>query len=633
MSLPRSISPASSLPMQHDRYKTNHEHIDIHSQLMDRDSQSASAWARLDLGESKENKSQEHGRKEGTENEGEDDNQDEQQSEQSSWQEFETDVDYDAESEAESEDESHAALVSRSELPVFSDTQGAASGPRPNILSSSTSLVHLLLMQHKRSKSNHRHTDIHSHQWQDHSPNEHHIQRDFSPATAQTWEEANTDEGDGNREEVEKEHGRSLREGDEREDGQSDVNSPNEYESAGQYDAESEAEPENAGSRSVAWGSPTLDPIQCTTNEFETYSLPSLKDDDDDVDSTESDFNLNKLRQESLERLSQAWLDIFERYGKDVSELPPDDEIDLATGELLVDNGVLRSRSKAIFGTLTKLGHELKQPLADEREKMRSMLSSREYEGSGYGSDSEISDEFSNDEFSNDGSDLSSSGEHDSKNSSEYDSDEHPKQISGNESEHQSSQASSTSFVGERDELGDIWKDRVRSGSEPDSKSEVSDDESHSHDSRFHDFRDPQLSVREGRWSSSEYESDSYGGPGNEEEPEISSEQAFLSRSSASFEAASHFYRTEWRRARMMPRTRALADALVFKQPLAAAVVPSSPSKGPSNSIVPSSPLLKSSTPTSSVSITLQSFSVKRKRPNGVDYDLSLMPELDEDYV
>ncbi|CAO3571925.1 unnamed protein product [Mortierella alpina] len=80
---------------------------------------------------------------------------------------------------------------------------------------------------------------------------------------------------------------------------------------------------------------------------------------------------LHTLREESVQRLANAWLDIFTRYGKETSELPPDDEIDLRTGELIVDNGVLASQSRTLFGTLTKLGQELKGPLEEEQRNMR----------------------------------------------------------------------------------------------------------------------------------------------------------------------------------------------------------------------------------------------------------------------
>ncbi|KAF9930382.1 hypothetical protein BGZ67_005848 [Mortierella alpina] len=80
---------------------------------------------------------------------------------------------------------------------------------------------------------------------------------------------------------------------------------------------------------------------------------------------------LHTLREESVQRLANAWLDIFTRYGKETSELPPDDEIDLRTGELIVDNGVLASQSRTLFGTLTKLGQELKGPLEEEQHNMR----------------------------------------------------------------------------------------------------------------------------------------------------------------------------------------------------------------------------------------------------------------------
>ncbi|KAG0221119.1 hypothetical protein BGX31_010176 [Mortierella sp. GBA43] len=65
--------------------------------------------------------------------------------------------------------------------------------------------------------------------------------------------------------------------------------------------------------------------------------------------------SISELREGSIDRLAQAWLDICIRYGRDVEDLPPDDEIDLATGEVIVDNGFLKSRPHTPFGTLTWL--------------------------------------------------------------------------------------------------------------------------------------------------------------------------------------------------------------------------------------------------------------------------------------
>ncbi|KAF9343097.1 hypothetical protein BGX26_006272 [Mortierella sp. AD094] len=630
MSLPRSTSLAPLLMMQHDRFKSNrnHNHKDIHNYLVHEDPQSANVRVRLDVGESEETNKD-------SRNEGESDSlEDEQRANVHSWQEFEVNIEYDAESEAESgQEESPSALASESELPVLNPTPEAT---RDRSLPSSTSLVPLLLMRRQHSKSNRRHADGLSRQRHSHSLKDHHMQRDLSPVSAQERLSVSASEGN---------------EGNEREDEeQSEENSGHEYESEEEYDAESEAEPEQQELQSVIALGPapsTASTKQSAGSDSEAHSLPSLREDDDDIDSTESDFNLAKLRQESLERLSQAWLEIFERYGKDVSELPPDDEIDLATGELIVDNGVLRSRSKAVFGTLTKLGHDLKKPLAEERERLKNMLEVEAHEGS----ESDISDEYRY-------------NEEEQWSSSEYDSGDHSKQVSENESEYQSTQSSlppsSTSSVEEeRDDLGTIWKGAADEGPEPDSRSEVSGseasrseasrseaseseasksdasgDEDHSHDDRFYQFRDPQSLQEDEPWSSSECDSGNHLEQGYEEESEFPSSQASLSRSSASFEAASHFYRAEWRRAQMMPRARALADALLFKQPLTTAVVPSSPYKRSFGSMVPSSPLSStSSAQTFGSSVMPLSFSVKRRRPNDVDYDLSLMPELDEDYV
>ncbi|KAK3820234.1 MAG: hypothetical protein J3Q66DRAFT_336627 [Benniella sp.] len=78
------------------------------------------------------------------------------------------------------------------------------------------------------------------------------------------------------------------------------------------------------------------------------------------------------LREASLDRLAQAWLDICIRYGKDAADLPPDDEVDLATGQIIVDNGFLRSRSTALFGTLTWLGEDHEESLSEiENEEHR----------------------------------------------------------------------------------------------------------------------------------------------------------------------------------------------------------------------------------------------------------------------
>ncbi|KAG0250965.1 hypothetical protein BG011_007944 [Mortierella polycephala] len=99
-------------------------------------------------------------------------------------------------------------------------------------------------------------------------------------------------------------------------------------------------------------------------------------DDDDPDDPAYSDMpsSVQALRNESVQRLAAAWNDIFERYGKEPSELPPDDEIDLGTGELIVDNGVLRSQETTLFGALTSLGKELKEPLKLERIRHRARI-------------------------------------------------------------------------------------------------------------------------------------------------------------------------------------------------------------------------------------------------------------------
>ncbi|KAF9998758.1 hypothetical protein BGZ80_005159 [Entomortierella chlamydospora] len=631
MSLPRSTSLAPLLMMQHDRFRSshNHNHKDIHSFLVHEDPQSANVQVMLDVDESEETNKD-------SRNEGDNDSlEDEQREIVHSWQEFEVDVEYDAESEAESEQEdSPSALASESDLPVLSLTPEVT---RNRSLPSSVSLVPLLLMRRQHSKSNRGHTDDSSRQSHSHSLQGHHIQRELSPVSVQERLSMSASEGN---------------EGSEREDEeQFEENSENEHESKEEYDAESEAEPKQREPRSVFASGPALSAAstkqkQSAGSDSEAHSLPSLREDSDDVDSTESDFNLAKLRQESLDRLSQAWHEIFERYGKDISELPPDDEIDLATGELIVDNGILRSRSRTIFGTLTKLGHDLKKPLAEERDRLKNLLEREAYEES----ESDVSGEYRY-------------NEEEQWSSSEYDFAEPSEQVSENESGRQSMQSSlslsSTSSEGEeRDDLGTIWESAADEGSEPDSRSQVSEseaseseaseseaseseaskfdisgDENHGRDDRFYQFRDPQLLQEEEPWSSSECDSDNHVEQGYEEESEFPSSQASLSRSSASFEAASHFYRAEWRRAQMMPRTRALADALLFKQPLTTAVVPSSPSKRSFGSIVPSSPLSSTSSAQKfDTSVMPLSFSVKRRRLSDVDYDLSLMPELDEDY-
>ncbi|KAG0324753.1 hypothetical protein BGZ99_001474 [Dissophora globulifera] len=107
-------------------------------------------------------------------------------------------------------------------------------------------------------------------------------------------------------------------------------------------------------------------------SRFPTTGEVSGENSDSDVSVIEIDpyANLDELRATSLGRLAQAWMDIFERYGKDVAELPPDDEIDLRTGQLIVDNGVLRGQPKTLFGSLTSLGKELKKPLRQERQHL-----------------------------------------------------------------------------------------------------------------------------------------------------------------------------------------------------------------------------------------------------------------------
>ncbi|KAF9171567.1 hypothetical protein BGX21_010053 [Mortierella sp. AD011] len=624
MSLPRSTALAPLLMMQHDRFRSNHNHNhkDIHSFLVHEDPQSANVQVMLDVNESEETNKD-------SRNDGENDSlEDEQREIVHSWQEFEVDVKYDAESEAESEQDSPSALASEFDLPLLSLTPEVT---RSRSLSSSVSPVPLLLMRRQYSKSNRGHTDGSSRQRHNHSLQGHHIQRKLSLVSVQERLNVSASEGDED----------SEREGRE----QFEENSENEHESEEEYDAESEAEPEQRELQSVfasgsALSTASAKQKQSGGSDSEAHSLPSLREDSDDVDSTESDFNLAKLRQESLDRLSQAWHEIFERYGKDISELPPDDEIDLATGELIVDNGILRSRSKTIFGTLTKLGHDLKKPLAEERDRLKNLLEAEAYEDS----ESDVSDEYRY-------------NEEEQWSSSEYDIADPSNQVSENESEHQSIQSSlspsgTLSEGGECDDLGTIWESAADEGSEPDSRSlveseapeseapeseaskfDASGDENHGRDDRFYQFRDPQLLQEEEPWSSSECDSDNHVEQGYEDESEFPSSQASLSRSSASFEAASHIYQAEWRRARMMPQTRALADALLFKQPLTTAVVPSSPSKRSFGSIVPSSPPSSTSSAQKiDSSVMPLSFSVKRRRLSVLDYDLSLMPELDEDY-
>ncbi|KAF9349697.1 hypothetical protein BGX34_001640 [Mortierella sp. NVP85] len=91
---------------------------------------------------------------------------------------------------------------------------------------------------------------------------------------------------------------------------------------------------------------------------------PDQEDEAGDFEPTTSSKTLMDLREASLDRLAQAWLDICIRYGKDAADLPPDDEVDLATGQIIVDNGFLRSRSTALFGTLTWLGEDHEESLS-----------------------------------------------------------------------------------------------------------------------------------------------------------------------------------------------------------------------------------------------------------------------------
>ncbi|KAF9178077.1 hypothetical protein BGZ51_008116 [Haplosporangium sp. Z 767] len=111
--------------------------------------------------------------------------------------------------------------------------------------------------------------------------------------------------------------------------------------------------------------------------EEEEYDRDDDDDENDDPDDPaypDMSLPVQTLRNESVQRLAAAWNDIFERYGKEPSELPPDDEIDLGTGELIVDNGVLRSQGVTLFGALTSLGKELKEPLKLERRRHRARI-------------------------------------------------------------------------------------------------------------------------------------------------------------------------------------------------------------------------------------------------------------------
>jgi hypothetical protein len=93
-----------------------------------------------------------------------------------------------------------------------------------------------------------------------------------------------------------------------------------------------------------------VDVDSCNIDGYSTCE----EEDEEDVGFT--DPTLMELRKASLDKLALAWLDICIRYGKTSADLPPDDVVDLATGQIIVDNGFLRSRPSMAFGSLTRLG-------------------------------------------------------------------------------------------------------------------------------------------------------------------------------------------------------------------------------------------------------------------------------------
>eukprot|EP00842_Homolaphlyctis_polyrhiza_P001771 jgi/Hompol1/2595/HPOL_006062-RA len=82
----------------------------------------------------------------------------------------------------------------------------------------------------------------------------------------------------------------------------------------------------------------------------------AIDDDDEEVDDDAEegdeaeldDEAISRLRSESLQRLQSAWQRIFERYGRSFEG--ESDEIDLASGRIVVNNGFLRTVEPAAFG-------------------------------------------------------------------------------------------------------------------------------------------------------------------------------------------------------------------------------------------------------------------------------------------
>ncbi|KAG0049773.1 hypothetical protein BGZ83_005421 [Gryganskiella cystojenkinii] len=127
------------------------------------------------------------------------------------------------------------------------------------------------------------------------------------------------------------------------------------------------------------------EPVQHEHEYNDDNESDSQVDSDSDSDSSSLSLNnytgedapsaikpsLDELRQASTDRLALAWKDIFDRYENREPDAP-DDEIDLLTGEIIVDHGVLREQQvPSLFGTMTKLGLDLKEPLEEERIRLR----------------------------------------------------------------------------------------------------------------------------------------------------------------------------------------------------------------------------------------------------------------------
>ncbi|KAF8939438.1 hypothetical protein BGZ58_009714 [Dissophora ornata] len=112
-----------------------------------------------------------------------------------------------------------------------------------------------------------------------------------------------------------------------------------------EYDAESEV---SSGTESE----PDLPSASRSTTQrslSESDAEPSV-----DLEAGTMDSNtIDRLRADSISRLAVAWNDIFLKYGKPVEELPPDDVFDLWSGTLIVDNGVLKSKPRVLFGALS----------------------------------------------------------------------------------------------------------------------------------------------------------------------------------------------------------------------------------------------------------------------------------------